>query len=596
MIRTLFFSTVISMVIVAGAVIGPIAPRSFGQVKNFSPITQEMLLNPPAEDWIMASRTYDMQRFSPLTQIGKQNVGTLRMVWARGMAPGVHENIPLEYKGVLYVAEPGAVIDALDATNGNLLWEYKRKLPDDLRSFVGNSGRIRTFALYDDMLYFASPEGYVVALDAKTGALRWETQAHDYKIRAQHTTGPMVVEGKVISGRSCPAPVTKRAGCFIVAHDAKTGKELWKFYTTAAQGEPGGDSWGTVPTDDRMASPWGMPGGYDPVRKLIFWGVANPRPHTRLKRHNGNVDDIPRVSPADLYSDSTVALNPDTGKLAWYFQHLPGDDWDSDFTHERILLRTALNPDPAAIKWISPKIVRGEQRDIAVTVGEPGGIWVLDRSNGQFVWATPFPYDVPEFVVSKVDVETGKTFLNWDQVLKKEGDKHLICFGNTRGYWPMAYHPGNNSLYISYHDTCEEKTAVQSEEGDSSRNMRRPGSDPNAFGGIAKVNMSTGQLQRIYQAPIGGNGAMLATAGDLLFWGDLNRRFRAFDATSGKILWETILGGIIQNSTITYAVNGKQYVAVLTGDGVSHTAGPLGLVPEIKPPRGHNAIYVFALP
>jgi alcohol dehydrogenase (cytochrome c) len=598
MIRARLFLSCLATSIVTAMALGAIPPTAFGQVKNFAPVTREMLLNPPADDWLMPSRTYDMQRFSPLNQITRQNVGSLRMVWARGMALGPQENIPLLHQGVLYVGEPGDIIEALDATNGDLIWEYRHKLPDDYRSFIGDTAIIRVMAIYDDMLFFTSAEGYVVALDARTGALRWETKASDYKIGVRQTSGPIVAEGKVISGRTCPSSVrTKRVGCFIVAHDAKTGQELWKFYVTPAPGEPGGDSWGSVPVDLRMASPWGVPGGYDPVRKLVFWGIGEPRPHTRLKRHGGNLDDIPRMAPADLYSDSTVALDPDTGKLAWYFQHLPGDDWDQDFTHERILLRTSLDPDPVAVKWISPKIARGEQRDIVVTVGEPGGIWVLDRSHGQFLWATPFPYDVPEFVVSKVDVETGKTFINWDQVLKKNGDKKLVCFGNTRGYWPMAYHPGTNSLYISYHDECEEHAVVQSsEEGDSIKTVRRPGSDPNAFGGIAKVNMTSGQIQRFYQAPIGGNGAMLATAGDLIFWGDLNRRFRAFDAASGKILWETILGGVIQNSTITYAVNGKQYVAVMTGDGASHTQGPLGQVPEIKPPRGHNAIYVFALP
>jgi alcohol dehydrogenase (cytochrome c) len=401
------------------------------------------------------------------------------------------------------------------------------------------------------------------------------------------------VKGKVITGRACRG---SRTGCFIAAHDARTGKELWKFYTTAAPGEPGGDTWGSVPLEKRMASPWGLPGSYDPVRNLVYWGIANPTPSPRIKRHGGNVDDIPRSAPADLYSDSTVALDPDTGNLVWYYQHLPGDDWDADFTHERILLRTPFDPDPKAVKWINPKIPRGQERDVAVAVGEPGGIWVLDRAKGEFLWATPFPYDVPEFVVSKIDVETGKTYINWDQVLKKDGDKKLVCFGNTRNYWPMAYHPGNNSLYISYHDECMEKTLnTQGEEG-GSKTINRPGSDPNAFGGIAKVNMATGQIQRFYNARIGGNGAMLATAGNLIFWGDLNRRFRAFDADTGKILWESILGDLIQNSTITYAVNGRQYVAVLTGAGGPATALPLGVVPEIKPPRVSNAIYVFALP
>ncbi len=587
MIRTLFFVTSI--------VLGVITPVALAQVKDFTPVTREMLLNPSPNDWLMFSRTYDNQRFSPLDQINRQNVGDLDMVWSRGMSPGIHEHIPLVYRGVMYVVNPVAVLQALDATNGDLIWEYRRKLPDDLRDFISSPGRARNIAIYEDLVFYAAPDGYLLALDARTGELRWETKAHDYKTRTRHTSGPIVVEGKVLTGRSCSRT---RAGCFIAAHDARTGKELWKFYTTAAPGEPGGDSWGNMPVDERLASPWGLPGAYDPVRKLVYWGVANPRPYTRLKRHGGNVDAIPRSAPAELYSNSTLALDPETGKLAWYYQHLPGDDWDADHAQERILLRTPLNPDPNAVKWINPRIAHGQERDIVVSVGEPGGIWVLDPAQGEFLWTTPFPYDVPEFHISNIDVETGKTYLNWDLVLKKDGERKIVCFENTKSYWPMAYHPGKNSLYIPYHDSCLDVTANrESDNGHGPRiGIPRPGSDPNAFAGIAKVNMATGGIQRIYTARVPGNGAMLATGGDLIFWGDLDRRFRAFDGDTGKILWEAILGGIIQMSTITYSVNGKQYVAVLTGDGAGGTREPLEQVPGLNPPRGHNAIYVFALP
>ncbi len=579
--------------------------------RNYVPVTAEMLLNPDPADWLMYSRTYDSQRFSPLSEINRQNVGQLRMAWSRGMGAGIHENIPLVHGGVMYVANPMNVIQALDATNGDLLWEYRRKLPDDLSKSVNNAGRARTLAIFEDMIYLTAADGYVVALDARSGALRWETVAHDYKTGAQHTTGPMVAQGKsgnakVISGRSCPDARTTRSGCFIVAHDARTGKEVWRFYTTAAPGEPGGDTWGGLIVDQRMASPWGLPGSFDVTRNLTYWGVANPRPHTRMKRHNGNVDAIPREAPSELYSNSTIALDVDTGKLTWYYQHLPGDDWDSDFAHDRVLLRTVVAPNPAEVKWISPRarrdlaqsVAQGDAtRDITLMVGEPGGLWALDRATGEFLWATPFPYDTPNFILSHIDVETGKTHMNWDMVTKADGDVHLICYSNTRGYWPMSYHPGNQSLYIPYHDDCAEKTGnMGSPNGALSKLGHRPGADPNKFFGIGKVNVSTGKITRFYESRIGSNGALLTTAGNLLFSGDLNRRFRAFDADSGKVLWETIVGGIIQNSTITYAVNGKQYVAVLTGDGVSHTSGPLGMTPDIKPPRGHNAIYVFALP
>ena len=588
----IFFSAIL--------IFGALAPGAAAQVQNFKPVTREMLLNPPPGDWLMFSRTYDNRRFSPLDQINRQNVANLKTVWVRGLGPGVHENIPLVHDGVLYLVNPGVApdttgIQALDATNGDQIWEYRRKFPSDLRNYVGNVARARTLAIFEDLVFYATPDGFMVALDARTGELRWETKLHDYTTTTQQTPGPIVIEGKVLSGRGCSGG--GRVNCNIIALDARTGELSYTFYATAAPNEPGGDTWGNLPEELRTASAWGLPGAYDPVRRLIYWGIGNSSPHTRMKRHNGNPDAIPRSAPSELYSNSTVAFDPDTGKLAWYYQYLPGDDWDADHVQERLLLRTVVNPDPSAVKWINPSIPRGEQRDIVVTVGEPGGIWALDRQNGQFLWAMPFPYDVPEFHLSRIDVETGKTYINWDAVLKHEGDRHLMCFQDTKSYWPMAYHPGQNSIYVPYHDQCSDITAVQSSaNGDRRIAVRRPGSDPNKYAGIAKVNVSTGRLERFYESPHPGNGAVLATAGDLIFWGDMNRRLRAFDAETGKILWETILGGIIQMSTITYSVDGKQYLAVMTGDGGPGGLQPLRLATNLKPVRGHNSVYVFALP
>ena len=201
MIRTLF--------VVLSIVFGIITSTAVAQVKNFTPVTQDMLLNPSPDDWLMASRTYDWQRFSPLKQINKQNAGQLRMAWARGMAgTGSHENIPIVHQGVMYVINPQSIIQALNATNGDLLWEYRRKLPEDLSKFINFAGRARTIAIYEDMVFYTAPDGYVVALDARTGALRWETKTQDYKTYTQHTAGPIVVNGLVITGRSAPRAAT----------------------------------------------------------------------------------------------------------------------------------------------------------------------------------------------------------------------------------------------------------------------------------------------------------------------------------------------------------------------------------------------------
>jgi glucose dehydrogenase len=312
-------------------------------------------------------------------------------------------------------------------------------------------------------------------------------------------------------------------------------------------------------------------------------------PNTRAARHNGNSRAIPTHAPADLYSNSTVALNPETGKLAWYFQHLPGDDWDLDYTNERTLIRTTFNPDPKFVKWINPDIPKGQDREIVVNIGEGGGMWALDRITGQFLWANPFPYAEPNFLISDIDVKTGRTTINWDLVLKEPGEHHVICAYNTKSYWPMSYHPGKNSFYIPYVDNCLDMTRAlpgpngQRGEPERRRGVRRPGSDPEKFGGIAKVNATTGEIVRFYEGSVPGNGATLATAGDLVFNGEGNGWFKAFDARSGKELWKYNCGAGVNSPAVSYMVNGKQYIAVASGGNT-----------QLDFKRG-NSVVVFAL-
>ncbi len=563
---------------------------------DFKPVTQQMLEDPPAADWLQLSRTYDEQRFSPLDQINQSNVSRLQMVFARGLPSGTLESTPLVHDGVMYLIEPGANLLAIDATTGDQIWEYKRDYPKDMATKIrpATLSRSKVPALFEDMVYFTAPDGYVVAVDARTGKLRWETKAFDLETKTEHSGGLIVADGKVISNRTC----VTRAGCFIVAHDARTGKELWRFYNTAAAGEPGGDSWGDTPTEQRVASSWGLPGSYDPKRRVVYWAVSNPIPYTRLKRHAGHADAVPFESPSELYSNSTLALDIDTGKLIWYYQHLPGDDWDSDHIHERTLIRTKVSPDPRFIKWINPGIPAGEERDIVVEVAEAGDIFALDRATGEFLWAAPFPYDVPNVNMKDIDVKTGRTFINDALVFKKDGDRSVGCFQNTRSYWATSYDPKNNALYVPFQDACLDMTADTSKPlGFGPRfGIRRPGVAEDKFMGMMKIDMATGEMKRIYSQAAPGNGSALITAGNLLFWGDLNRRFRAFDPDSGKVLWEGIVGGMVMTSTITYAVNGRQYVAIFTGEGQSGSRSVLDMAPSVKTVRGHNAIYVFALP
>jgi len=583
-----------SLMAAAGLAITALAAASMpaaAQTESFVPVTPAMQAHPDPSDWLHISRTYDQHRFSPLKQINKSNVAQLRMAWSRGLPVGTQESTPLVYRGVMYVIAPGASIQALDATNGDMLWEYRRDYPAGVQP---RAARSKNLGIYEDMIYFGAPDGFLVALDAQTGMLRWETKVDDGQITAG---GLLVADGKVISNRTCDQG--KRQFCFIAAHDAKTGKEVWKFHVTAAPGEPGGDTWGRLPVDQRAAGPWGLPGSYDPVRRIVYWGVANPNPYTRFKRH-GSYDAVSNTSPSELYSNSTLALDVATGKLAWYFQELPSDDWDADHNQERILVRTRVNPDPRFVKWINPAIARGTEQDVIITVAEGGGMFAVAQQTGQFLWARPFPFDDPNANLRVVDVKTGQTGVNPDKLFKKDGDTIVGCYHNTRGLWQIAYDPETNSVYVPFHDQCLSMESAHANPTGYGRRtgVARPGSDPKAYMGIAKIDVATGEMRVIYSQPEPTNGSALATAGGLVFFGDLNRRLRAIDPESGKVLWETIVGGMIMNSTITYAVNGKQYVMVFTGGGQSVTAGPLAVASKAitSPVVGHNAIYVFALP
>ncbi len=551
--------------------------------RNLVPLTEENLKSPSPNDWLMYNRTYDAQRFSPLEQINKSNVGQLKLAWSVTEGAGTQEGIPLVHDGVMYVQAPGAVMQAYDAVTGQLIWEHKREMPQNLKT----GARAKTIAIGFDMVYWTSPDSYLVALDARTGERRWEA-----KTEARGATQGAILAGdKVISGGACGG---KHENCFISAHDAKTGKLLWKFMTAAETGQPGGDSWGGLPDNERVAGPWGLSGTYDPSTNSVIWGIANPTPNTRLERHHGDFNAIPTHAPADLFSNSTVSINADTGKLNWYYQHLPGDDWDEDWTNDRILVTTTLNPTHATAKWFNPRLKAGERRDIVLATGESGGVFALDRRTGEFLWANPWPYDVPNFFLKNID-DKGITYLNESAMLPRPNMTNTVCFFNTRSYWSQGYSPITNSLYVPFVDACNQEST-----GDAGTRSRHDGvmRDPSKLdelSGVSKINASTGKIDHIFKGPGPINGAILLTAGNLVIFGDLAQHLRALDQETGKVLWDQTLPGPIANSTITYAVNGRQYLAVFTGDGLL-TAGVAGYNKALTSTRRVNTIQVFALP
>lgn len=561
-------------------------------VEDFVPVDRDTLLNPSPSDWLWFSRTPDAQRFTPLDQVDTDNVSGLGLAWSRGLPDGLSYTIPLVYDGVMYLATPAASVLALDAVTGDRIWEYRRHYENPA---LAQQDRSKTLSMYGGMLYYTAPDSTIVALDARTGELHWEASVGS----RGHSAGSIVVNGMVVSSGNCIRG--PRDSCVVSAHDAETGELIWAFNTVQADDQPPGfNTWGSVPLEERLASPWGLPGSYDPELNLVYWGIANPMPTSRLQRQ-GDPHEIGLMAPANLYSNSTVAIDVETGELVWYYQHLPGDDWDLDMNQERILVDTAVSPDPEHVKWINPEINPGERRQVAFNVGEGGGIWALDRQTGEFLWASPFPFDVDNFFLSDIDVETGITHINRELLVDEPGENQQVCYLNTRSFWPGAYHPHRNALYVPYIRNCLDMTAAAAGSGDPERRvgMPEPGVAADELNGLARINAETGEITHWPMGRIPTTSAILLTAGDLVFWGDVSGEYRAMHAGTGEVLWKTRLSGPISMSNISYSVDGRQYVAVIAGDTLASgtITGDFGPHPlALDDTHGNVTLYVFALP
>jgi PQQ-dependent dehydrogenase (methanol/ethanol family) len=555
------------------------------QTRPYVPVTDEMLWKPNPADWLMWRRTLDSSGYSPLNQINKNNVAQMKMTWTRGMGPGnVQEATPLVYDGVMYLPNPSDYVQALDAKSGELLWEYRRKLPEDLGKFMPVFAINRNMAIYGDTVIDTSADDFVFALDVKTGAMRWETKILDYQKGAQQTSGPIIANGKVISGRGCE-PEGGADACVITAHDAKTGKEVWRTRTIPRPGEPGAESWGSVPLEKRIhVGTWMVP-SYDPQLNLIYIGtsVSSPAPKFMLDGADKKY----------LYHNSTLALNADTGAIVWYYQHLV-DHWDLDHPFERLLLDTAVAPNAKEVLWINPRLKPGEKRQVMTGIpGKTGIVYTLDRRTGEFLWARP---TVHQNVVSAIDGATGAVTVNPDAVFSAEGQTKQICPGPNGGKnWPAgAYSPATGLMYYPLQNLCMSATSLPAGTSLYDISMRgelAPGVKD--AGTIQAISVETGATAWKYSQRAG-TLSLVATGGGLLFGGDTAGRFRAFDDRTGKVLWEVNLGSPVSGYPVTFAVNGKQYVAVSTGPSL--VAGGVNFTtPEIKP-SATNQMYVFALP
>jgi PQQ-dependent dehydrogenase (methanol/ethanol family) len=551
--------------------------------RDFVPVTDAMLEKPDPANWLMWRRTLDDWGYSPLDQINRNNVAQLRMVWTRGMADGrSQESTPLVYDGVMYLPNSGDYIQALDARTGDFIWDYQRKIPEG-----GRRDKNRNLAIYGNLIIDTSSDNAVFGVDAQTGKIVWETQILDPKKPANASSGPIIAKGKVISGRQCQ-PGAGHEGCIITAHDAKTGKELWRTSTIPKPGEPGDETWGGVPLEQRWhIGTWMVP-SYDPELNLIYVGTSVTIPAPKFILGGNNLKH--------LYHNSTLALNADTGKIVWYYQHIV-DHWDLDHPFERILVDTVVAPNASDVLWINPKVKPGERRKVITGIpGKTGVVYTLDRRSGEFLWARPTVY---QNVISGIDGNTGEVTVNSEVLFSAINQSHLVCPGSTGGKnWPAgAYSPLTNMMYFPLQNMCNMATTTTDQRdpskvyGISMAQQLAPGTDK--VGTVWAISADTGHSAWKYEQRAG-TLSLVTTGGGLVFGGDDNGRFRAFDDKTGKVLWEANLGSPVSGFPITYGAGGKQFVAVTTGPSLVSTSA-LGLTPELKPGNGAN-IFVFALP
>ncbi len=555
---------------------GPPAPMP-SILQNYRPVTAAQLTKPEDGDWLMVRRTYDGWGYSPLDQITPGTATRLQPAWvfATGVTNG-HEAPPIVNNGVMFVATPGNQVIAIDARTGGLLWRYRRPLLEDVVLLHPTS---RGVALFGDKVFFAAGEAVLVALDAKKGTEVWTTKVAENKNGYYMSVAPLVADGKVLVGAS-GGELGIRG--FVAAYDAQTGKEIWKTYTVPAPGEPGSETW---PNGDQWKTGGGsiwVTGTYDPETNLTFWGTGNGGPWIGDQRPGDN-----------LYTSSTIAIDVTTGRIKGHFQYDPNESWDWDEVSPPILVDYTRGG----------RTIKG-----LIDVARDGYLWFLERTTSAIKFVEGMPY-VKQNVFSSLDPKTGRP--NVDPSRQPGTGKQAdFCPSHWGGKnWPpiafspktrMIYIPANENLCSSMIGRPVTYTAGRGFTGATNTLAIVPGADH--IGEVQAWNVDTGKRVWTHTFTTSTNwGPMLATGGGVVFSGGTNdRKFRAFDASSGAVVWEFPTNSGIIGQPSSFMVDGRQYIAVQSGWGIDartmqsrlNRVEPVGRFPEV--PEG-GAVWVFAM-
>ena len=513
------------------------------------PVTSEDLVKAQenAGEWLTYGRDYRNWRYSPLAEITPDNAAKLSPVWAMstGGQFGGLESTPLFRDGVLYFSADYARVFAVDAKTGNIVWRYDPEYEDGLAAMLCCGPIHRGIALKDDMVLVARLDAKLVALNRTDGKVVWEAKIDEWKNGVTTNSAPLVVKDHVIIGVSGGEYGVRG---YLKSFNAKTGALEWQTFTVPAPGEPGSETW---PKDDTWKSgggPTWLTGSYDAETNTLYWGIGNPAPWP-AETHVGD----------NLWTESMLAFDPDTGKMKWGFQYTPNDPWDYDGMATPILVDTKID---------------GQDRKLAVVSNRNGFFYAIDRSNGQFVYAFPLVEGINW--TTGIDPKTGRPKVN-EAMKPKVGGRRSRRSSPVSKAGPTGFHPpmtpilaysSSRSINGAWDLTAWEKTKLIYKPGDfyqgADYQMYRMGE---TIGRIKAIDVANKKVVWEVKSALPLFSGMLVTKGGVLFTGDLRGRFLAYDAKTGKELWKFQTGSGINASPITYELDGKQYVAILSGLG-----------------------------